>query len=201
MQADAGLVEDVEHAGKSAADLRGEADALGLAARERAAGAVEIEVVEADIVEETQPLVDFLQDGAGDLLLLLGEVLVEAEEPRLRVRHAHARGCGDVGRAVGARDLHRERLFVEALAMAGLARLRGLELGQLLAHPRAVGLEQAAVEVADHPLERLFDRVGLAPVLEGKRHRIAARAVQDDIALVGRQLVPRRFEAEIIGRR
>jgi hypothetical protein len=36
VQADRGLVEHVEHAGEAGADLRGEADALALAARQRA---------------------------------------------------------------------------------------------------------------------------------------------------------------------
>jgi hypothetical protein len=36
VQADRGLVEHVEHAGQARADLRGEADALALAARQRA---------------------------------------------------------------------------------------------------------------------------------------------------------------------
>jgi hypothetical protein len=70
VQADRGLVEDVEHAGEARADLRGEADALALAARERAAGARQRQVFEADIVEEGQPLADLLEDGLGDLVLL-----------------------------------------------------------------------------------------------------------------------------------
>jgi hypothetical protein len=42
VEADRRLVEDVEHAGEAGADLRGEADALALAAGQRAAGAVEV---------------------------------------------------------------------------------------------------------------------------------------------------------------
>src|SRR5438477_11356781 len=41
MEADAGFVEDVEDADKTRSDLGGEADALGLAAAERAALAIE----------------------------------------------------------------------------------------------------------------------------------------------------------------
>ena len=74
VQADAGFVEDVEHARQAAADLAGEADALALAARQRAAGAVEVEIVEADIVEEAEPLDDLLQDALGDRVLLVAEV-------------------------------------------------------------------------------------------------------------------------------
>ena len=49
VEADGGLVADVEDAHERRADLRGEADALGLAAGERAGAAVEREVVEADV--------------------------------------------------------------------------------------------------------------------------------------------------------
>ena len=70
MQPDRRLVQHVEHAGQARADLRGEADALALAARERSAGAGEGEVVEADIVQEVQPLADLFQDALGDLVLL-----------------------------------------------------------------------------------------------------------------------------------
>jgi hypothetical protein len=42
VQADGGLVEHVEHAGEAGADLRGEADALALAARQRAGGATSV---------------------------------------------------------------------------------------------------------------------------------------------------------------
>ena len=72
VEADRGLVEDVEDAREAGADLGGEADALALAARERAAGAVEVEIVEPDIVEEAEALVDLLEDGLGDLVLGAG---------------------------------------------------------------------------------------------------------------------------------
>ena len=50
VEADRRLVEDVEHARQAGADLAGEADALALAAGQGAAGAVEVEVIEPDIV-------------------------------------------------------------------------------------------------------------------------------------------------------
>ncbi len=103
VEADRGFVEDVEDAREAAADLAGEADALALAARERAAGAVEVEVIEPDIVEEAEALVDFLEDGLGDFLLGGGEFWREAGEPGEGVGDAAAGGHGDVL----AGDLHR----------------------------------------------------------------------------------------------
>ena len=81
VEADRGLVEDVEDARQAGADLAGEADALALAARQGAGGAVEVEIVEADIVEEAEPLVNLLEDGAGDLLLLRVQFVLERGEP------------------------------------------------------------------------------------------------------------------------
>ena len=70
VEADRRLVEHVEHAGQARADLRGEADALALAAGQRAGGAGERQVVEADIDQELQALADLLEDALGDLVLL-----------------------------------------------------------------------------------------------------------------------------------
>ena len=61
VQADRGLVQHVEHAGEARADLRGEADALALAAGEGAGAAGEREIVEADVDQELQPVADFLR--------------------------------------------------------------------------------------------------------------------------------------------
>ncbi len=194
VEADAGLVEDVEHAAQSAADLAGEADALALAAAQGAAGAIEVEVVEPDVVEEAQPLVDFLEDRAGDLVLGVGQLVRQREEPVLGHRHAHLRRRGDVGGG----DLDAQCLVVEPLAAAHLAGLRGLVLAQLLAHPRAFGLQHPAVEVADHPLERLAHGVFLAPVLEGERHGAALGAEQDDVLVLRAQIVPRGGQVEAV---
>ena len=70
MQPDRRLVEHVKHAGEAGADLRGEPDALALAAGQRAGGARKREIIEPDIDQKFQPRADFLQDAAGDLVLL-----------------------------------------------------------------------------------------------------------------------------------
>ena len=65
VQPDRRLVEDVEHADELRADLRREPEPLRLAAGERLRGAVELEVADADVVEERQPLADLLEDPRG----------------------------------------------------------------------------------------------------------------------------------------
>ena len=164
VQADARLVEHVEHARQPAADLAGEADALALAAAQGAAGAVEVEVIEPDIVEEAQPLVDLLEDRLGDLALLRASCS-ERRNHLQRSRHRHA---GDMRDVLAATFTH----SASGLSRAPWQVSHGCAvwyLAQLLAHPRALGLEQAAVEVADHPFEGLFDGIALAPVDEGQR--------------------------------
>ncbi len=75
MQADRRLVEHVEHAGQARADLRGEPDALALAARQRAGGARQRQVIEPDVAQEGEPVDDLLQDALGDLVALGVELL------------------------------------------------------------------------------------------------------------------------------
>ena len=77
--------------------------------------------------------------------------------------------------------------------------LRGLVARQLLAHPRGLGLEQAAVEIADHALERLLDLVAALAVDEAEGDRAAAGAAEDDVAGFLRQVAPRDVEVEIVG--
>jgi hypothetical protein len=69
VEADGGLVEDVEGADEARAERCGELDALGFAAGEGGAEAVEGEVVEADLVEEVDALADLFEDLAGDFYL------------------------------------------------------------------------------------------------------------------------------------
>src|SRR3546814_7232190 len=87
MEADAWFVENIEHPRQAAADLAGETDALAFAAAERAAGAVEVQIIEPDIVEKAEPLVDLLQNRFGDLLLRVVQLFFERGEPIERIRH------------------------------------------------------------------------------------------------------------------
>ena len=61
VQADARLVEDIEHAHQPRPDLRGQADALRFTARERARPPIEIEVVEPDAEEQLDTVANFVQ--------------------------------------------------------------------------------------------------------------------------------------------
>ena len=73
VQADARFVEDVEDALQTRAHLSREADALRLAARKRRGAALDLEVAEADRVEELEARRQLLQDLATDLVLAVVE--------------------------------------------------------------------------------------------------------------------------------
>src|SRR6266516_2548831 len=66
MQADGGLVEDVEHADQAAADLGREPDALRLAARQGLCGAAERQIVKSHLVGEGKPVFPSLGNGPPD---------------------------------------------------------------------------------------------------------------------------------------
>ena len=117
MQADGGLVQHIEHAGEAGADLGGQPDALALAAGERAGGAAQGQIFEPDAFQETQPLVDLLQDALGDLALLGRQLAVQRPEPVAGLGDGEIGDLGDVE----AGDLDRQRLGLQALALADLA--------------------------------------------------------------------------------
>ena len=84
VQADAGLVQHVEHAGEARADLAREPDALAFAAGERGRAARQGEVIEPDIDQELQPLVDLAQNPPGDFQPLRRQRVGHAGEPVAR---------------------------------------------------------------------------------------------------------------------
>src|SRR6185437_6414279 len=172
----------------------GEADPLALAAAQRPAGAVEVEIVEPDIVEEAEALVDLLQDDARDFLLRRVEFGFQRREPLQRVSDASAGREADVL----ADNLHRQRLGLEAGAVAHLARLRALVAAQLLPHPRALRLKHSAVEVADDALERLLDLVAALAVDEAQDDGVASGAAKDDVARLLRKILPGDVQVEVI---
>ena len=143
VQADRGLVEDVEHAHQARAHLRREPDALALAARERGAAAIERQVVEAHLRQEGQPVADLLEHAVGDRAL----------RPAQLERCEEARGLAD-REATQIRDrragnLHAARLGAQPRAFAVGARLLAAVARERLALELGGGLE-AARELAEH---------------------------------------------------
>ena len=93
VQADRRLVEHVQHAGQVRADLRGEANALAFAARQRGRRSRQREIADADVVEEPQPIADLLQDARRDDRFAI--VQLEAVEERQRFGDRQVDVVGD----------------------------------------------------------------------------------------------------------
>ena len=79
VQADARFVEHVEDPDQAGADLGGQPDALGLAAGQGPALAVQGQVVQPHVDQEPQAAADLLEDLVGDALLLFRQVQVRRE--------------------------------------------------------------------------------------------------------------------------
>ena len=164
VEADRRLVEHIEHAGEARADLRSEPDALALAARQRAGRTREREIIEPDVAQEREPVDDLLQDSLRDLVALGVELRRQALGPFDRRADREQAHLADVL----AVDLDRQRLRLEAKAVAGFAGRRGHVALDLLARPLAFGLVVAALEIGDHALERLLHFIGAQAIVIGE---------------------------------
>src|SRR5438445_7323254 len=74
MQSNRRFVEDVEYADQARSDLCRQPNALAFAPRKTARGAVEREVVESNVDQETEALANFLQDEARDFGFLRAQL-------------------------------------------------------------------------------------------------------------------------------
>lgn len=147
VQADGRLVEDVQHADESGADLGGQTDALGLTAGEGAGRAVQREVVQADVDQELQSFVDLLEHPLGDLLVTGAELQLTQEFRAVADGHA-----GDLGdRLAHDGDREDERLEPGALT-GGAGHLAHVAL-EALAAGVALGLAVPALDEGNGTLE------------------------------------------------
>ena len=197
VEADARLVEHVEHSNEARADLGREANALRLAAAEGCGPAGEREVVEANVEQEAQPRVDLLEHLHGDLLAALVELGVREERARDPDRH-----LADLGDGLAA-NRDREHLWLEASAVAARARHLAHVGLVLLARPLGFGLVVEALEPRDGALEAggvlAFAAVA---ILESHVHLVVVAAQHRLLGLL-RERVPRivHREAEVVGQR
>ena len=191
VQADGRLVEHVEHADQAGADLRGQADALGLAAGQRSRRALEVQVLQADVEQEAQACLDFLQHLGGDLRLAAGEHQVFEELGAFAHRHRRHRGDRLVV------DQHGQRGRIQACTVAFGARNLPHVLLVPVARVLRFGFQVLAVDVLHHALEAR-GVLALAPeAVLVLHHDLVVLAVHDGGAGHGRQLVPRGLKREV----
>ena len=209
MQADRGLVEDVEHAHQPGPDLARQANSLGLAAGERRRRAVERQVVQAHVGQEPESPTDLLQqlvgDGARDR--------IEGNEIRGFAIASRGRRLGQgVEESGGAADGHGAKLderlaahahgpgagvepATPALGAGHAAHVR-LELGPGGAAGR---LAIAGQELGGHPLPLLGVRPDPPPVLPVVHDHPLAGAVKPDVAEPLVELAPGPLEHRSLG--
>lgn len=154
VQADGWLVQHIHDAGQARADLAGQPDALGFAARDRIGAAIQRQVVQADIVQEAETGLDLAHDALRDLLLGAGQL--QLAEPVQAHRQRHALDLEDrlamaFALARLAADQHVARLGTQARAAAVRAGLDVAVLAQLLAHRGRVGFAPAALRFGITP--------------------------------------------------
>ena len=193
VQADRRLVEDVEDAHEARTDLPGQADALGLAAGERRGGAVQAEVVQADVQEEPEAVANLLEQLAGDRPLHDRQRLLVSVEPRGELADG---GVADLDEGLVA-DADGAGLRVEALAVARGALDDAHELFELHA-PRPGG---RLLELREQLRDDALPLTGVLPDLAAALLPLpddvrVPRAGQEQIAVRLGQLVPRRFQVD-----
>src|SRR3954453_2955527 len=102
VQANRRLIEHVQHAGEVRADLRGEADTLPFAARQRRGASAKCQIPDADVVQEMQPIANLTQNARGDQSLAFGQLLFVKHADRFGHRQVDVLGDRPAFHAYGA---------------------------------------------------------------------------------------------------
>ncbi len=191
VQADGGLVQHVEDADETAPDLAGQPDPLRLAARKGAGRPGQRQVVEPDVEQELHPLPNLFEHPVGDHVLAIGQL----ERPH----RLHGGLDGEAAELVDvpAADGHGQRLGLETGPPAVRAGHLAHVLLDLLAGPVGLGLAVAPLQPRHDPLEVGVVGAGaVEPVLVGDPDGPVARAVEDQLLVLGLELLPRGLEGE-----
>ena len=193
VQPDRGLVEDVEHARRGSTRS---ASRAGSAAPRRpdsvAAARSSVRYPTPDAVEELQPLADLLQDPGRDLLLRR-RLSSSVVEPLDRLARRLARELVDAEAA----DLDGQDLRPQPRAVALRARAHRHVLLDALARLLGVGLAVAALEARHDALERRHVRAPAPhPVAVGDVDALALVAVEEEVLVLLRQVLPRHVEVD-----
>ena len=192
VQPDRRLVENVEHIDQLRTDLRGQPDALALAARKRTRRARQRQVAQPHVHQEAQPLADLLDNFLRDTPLLLGHPLPDTGHPLRKIGDRHGRHFGDIlsvdaelqGLLPQARTAADGALAVdEELVAPLLAALRVLVLRAADVLGDALPLQElppargAELRKIDRQRLRIAVQHGVQPLFGETRHGIVEREV------------------------
>ncbi len=188
MQPDRRLIQHIQHAGQSGADLTRQPDALRFTARQRRRSARQRQIIQPDIDQKPQPVHDFPQYPPGDFLPLRRQLRQHPGKPFQRIADRKLRRLGDIF----ASHPDGQGLGLQPGAVADRAGFLGLIPSHFLAHPDAVGFLPAPLQVLQHAFERFCYCVAAHAIFVGERDWLLG-AEQDRVAHVFRQFVPGRF--------
>ena len=132
VQADAGLVQHIHHAGQARADLAGQADALALTATERLRAAVEAEVVQAHVVQKLQPQANLAHHLGGNIAL--GTVHRQVLKIGIAFAQRGAAHLKDGACLIALANLHMAGFQAQPRAIARRAVLGAAQPGQIFAY-------------------------------------------------------------------
>ena len=200
VQADRRLVEDVQDARQTRADLGGQSDALRLATGQRSRRPFQRQIIQPDVEQETQARLHLAQHAAGDHLLAFAQG--QRIEERRTIRDRQRRQTRDRLLAETLRrKRHRQDLRAQTGAAARAARhLAHVTLVALLLR-LAVRLLQLPVQVRHDALERRRVLAGAAVTVAVPHADLVLRPVHQRLVLRLRQILQRRrrIEAHRIG--
>ena len=192
VQANGRLIEHVQRAHKTGADLAGKANALRFSTSKGARRARQRQIVEADIEQETEAGVDLFHDALGNHAISLAEL--EAHQELCGLADAHIAHFGDV--LVVDRDGQAGRLQSSA-ATCGTRHEAHVAL-VLLAAPVALGSLMAALDPRDDTFVGSGIGAGTAVAILVFHGHVAIDAMQHDLHLLGVHRAPRRIDVDLV---
>src|SRR6185436_8215160 len=172
---------DVENTHQARADLSCEPDPLGFAAGKSSRGAVQGEIVEPHITQESKPVAHFLENRPGHLRI--EPVTAGAALDRKALEELQRLHDGELYDFTNAlpRYQHRETLGLESPPFAGSAGLLDHVLLELHPYRIAGALAIAPGNIDENPFPLALVVVPAAPCLDGVFDLPACGAVQEGI--------------------
>ena len=186
VQADTGLVQDIQHIDQLRADLGGQSDALALAAAERHGAAAQREIGQTDIHQEAYPFPEFLDDISRHRLPSRIKLVLQTAHPVVQYVHIHVGDLGDIEAAY----LETQRFFSKTLAVTFRAYgIGGVSAGHGIVFILPVPVQPGEQSRESHHLGQ--PSVGVYP------YEIL-RTVEDDIHIFLRYVLYRLIQGESV---
>ncbi len=185
VEADRGLVEDVENSHQGRPDLSRQPDPLCLAPRQRSRGPLQRQVANPDTVQEAQALGDLSDHQAGNRPLGVGQL--QRPDPLQSGASAELRVLVDVQPA----DRDREALGAQAGAAAGRTGLEGHQPLDPLPRVLRVRVLVASLQAGQHAVEaHRVDAAAPEAIAVGDRVTLVTGSVEQQLPVALGEVLP-----------